>query len=65
MIKNHQKCIEIFSLANGLMNYDQIEALALAHLIMKNVEKELTSILESVRKEYEQKNDEPIMRMFV
>lgn len=47
------------------MNYEQTEALSLAYMIMKNVEKELSNILESVRKEYEQKNDEPMMRFFV
>lgn len=39
MMKNHQKCIEVTSLALGLMNYEQKEALALAYYITKNVEK--------------------------
>ena len=50
-MKNHQKCIEVTSLALGLMHYEQKEALALAYYITKNVEKELASILESVHKE--------------
>ena len=51
MMKNHQKCIEVMSLALGLMQYSHKEALALAYYITKNVEKELASIFESVLKE--------------
>jgi hypothetical protein len=65
MVKNHQKCSEIMSLAVGLAGYEQGEALALSYTIMKNVEKELTNVLESVRKELELKSDEPMMRTFV
>lgn len=39
MMKNHLKCIDIMSLALGLMQYSQKEALALAYYITKNVEK--------------------------
>ncbi len=51
MMKNHQKSIEIMSLATALMVYDHNEALALAYSIMKNVEKEFSNIFESLKKE--------------
>jgi hypothetical protein len=38
-MKNHQKCIEIMSLAIGLMAFEETEALALAYSLVKNVEK--------------------------
>jgi hypothetical protein len=37
------------------MSYEQIEALALAYFLLRNIEKELNSILESAKKEIELK----------
>jgi hypothetical protein len=65
LIKNHQKCIEIMSLAVSLAVYELSEPLALAYFFTKNLDKELAAILDSVRKEYELKNDEPMMRNFL
>lgn len=39
MMKNHQKCIEIMSLAVSLLGYEHNEALAIAYPILKSVEK--------------------------
>jgi hypothetical protein len=39
MMKNHQKAIDIMSLGIGLMGFEQDEALALAYLITRNVER--------------------------
>lgn len=64
LLKNHQKCIEIMSLAISLAGYELTEPLALAFLILRNVEKELASILDSLRKEQEGRED-PMMRSFV
>jgi len=64
MMKNHQKSIDIMSLAIGLMNFEQEEALALAYMIIRNVERELHNIMESVRKELDNRSDEGLMRSF-
>lgn len=64
-MKNHMKSIEIMSLAVILAAYDKPEALALSYLMILNVEKELKSILDSVQKECDFKNDEQIKRNFI
>ena len=46
------------------MEYDNKEAVSLAYLIIKNVEKDLGSIMESVLKELEIKGDDQ-MKTFV
>jgi hypothetical protein len=38
-VKNHQKCIEIMSLAISLSVYESNESLALSYLFIKNVDK--------------------------
>jgi hypothetical protein len=43
--------VEILSLAVSLISYEQTEALALAYFLLHNIEKELTAILDSARKE--------------
>jgi hypothetical protein len=65
LIKNHQKCVDIFSLAVSLAIYEQPEALALATLLVRNVDREMVSIQESVKKEIDFKNDEQMMRTFM
>ena len=61
-VKNHQKCVEVMSLAISLSAYENIDALALSYLFIKNVEKELTAMQESARKECELKSDDPMMK---
>lgn len=50
------------SLAISLSAYENTDALALSYLFIKNVEKELTAIQESARKECEIKSDDPMMK---
>ena len=49
--------MEILSLAVNLMFYEQTEALALAYFLLRNIEKELNTILESAKKEIELKTE--------
>lgn len=50
------------SLAISLSAYETTDALALSYLFIKNVERELTAIQESARKECELKSDDAMMK---
>ena len=50
LVKNHQKCIDVLSLAISLAAYEQSSALALAYMILRAVDRDLATILDSLKK---------------
>lgn len=51
MIKNHSKCIDLTSMITFLIRYDCFDSLALAYIFSINVEKQLNSVMDSIRKQ--------------
>ena len=51
MLKNHSKCIDLASIISSLCKYDCPDSLVLAYLFALNLEKELSGIMDSIKKQ--------------
>lgn len=50
LVKNHQKCIDVLSLAISLTAYEHSSAFALSYIILRAVDRDLATILDSLKK---------------